>query len=247
MTALREIKLLKELRSPHLVQLLDCFQHKKRNLQLVQHVPACLATSTLPLFMCERRHPEYLVLAHARRDLQSTASAVRTSGRACLLGGRGRNDAQAFAGLPLQQHPRFIAGAAQVFEYCETDLELVIKDSSLIFAAADVKAYMQMILRSLAFCHERWVLHRDVKPNNFLVAPTGDLSPPGPSRSSSLIFIAYLDPRCTGFSWEQQVGLIGMLTTSYASDGRNGTACRDGRNGTACSAATCRQYMCIPT
>lgn len=34
-TALREIKLLKELRSPHLVQLLDCFQHKKRNLQLV--------------------------------------------------------------------------------------------------------------------------------------------------------------------------------------------------------------------
>jgi hypothetical protein len=31
----------------------------------------------------------------------------------------------------------------QVFEYCETDLELVIKDSSLIFSAADVKSYMQ--------------------------------------------------------------------------------------------------------
>jgi hypothetical protein len=32
----------------------------------------------------------------------------------------------------------------QVFEYCETDLELVIKDSSLIFSAADVKSYMQV-------------------------------------------------------------------------------------------------------
>ena len=30
----------------------------------------------------------------------------------------------------------------------------------------------QMILRSLAFCHARWVVHRDVKPNNF-VAPAG--------------------------------------------------------------------------
>lgn len=37
-TALREIKLLKELRSPHLVQLLDCFPHKKRNLQLVRQL-----------------------------------------------------------------------------------------------------------------------------------------------------------------------------------------------------------------
>ncbi len=35
MTALREIKLLKELRSPHLVQLIDVFPHK-RNLLLVR-------------------------------------------------------------------------------------------------------------------------------------------------------------------------------------------------------------------
>ena len=38
----------------------------------------------------------------------------------------------------LEHHP-------QVFEYCETDLELVIKDSSLIFSAADVKSYMQVV------------------------------------------------------------------------------------------------------
>ena len=64
----------------------------------------------------------------------------------------------------------------QVFEYCETDLELVIKDRSLIFSAADVKAYLQMVLQGLAFCHDNWVLHRDIKPNNFLIAPSGERS-----------------------------------------------------------------------
>lgn len=33
----------------------------------------------------------------------------------------------------------------------------------------------QMVLRALTFCHARWVLHRDIKPNNFLIAPDGEL------------------------------------------------------------------------
>lgn len=37
MTALREIKLLRELRGPHIVQLLDVFAHKRKNLQLVRN------------------------------------------------------------------------------------------------------------------------------------------------------------------------------------------------------------------
>ncbi|KAK9814600.1 hypothetical protein WJX72_008473 [[Myrmecia] bisecta] len=94
-TALREIKLLKELRAPNIVRLIDVFPHK-RNLSLV-------------------------------------------------------------------------------FEYMESDLEMVIKDRSLIISAADIKSYMQMLLQGLDFCHKHWVLHRDVKPNNFLVSPTGEL------------------------------------------------------------------------
>jgi serine/threonine protein kinase len=35
-TALREIKLLRELRGPYIVQLLDVFAHKRKNLQLVR-------------------------------------------------------------------------------------------------------------------------------------------------------------------------------------------------------------------
>lgn len=58
----------------------------------------------------------------------------------------------------------------------ETDLELVIKDTSLQLGPADVKSYMQMLLQGLQACHQAWVLHRDVKPNNFLIASSGALS-----------------------------------------------------------------------
>lgn len=61
----------------------------------------------------------------------------------------------------------------QVFEYMQTDLEIVIKDRSIDLRPADVKGYMQMVLQGLDFCHKHWVLHRDVKPNNFLISEKG--------------------------------------------------------------------------
>ena len=61
----------------------------------------------------------------------------------------------------------------QVFEYMESDLEALVKDRALILSEADVKSYMQMLLRSLDVCHRHWVLHRDIKPNNFLIAASG--------------------------------------------------------------------------
>lgn len=79
-TALREIKMLKELKHPHIILLIDAFPHKQ-NLHLV-------------------------------------------------------------------------------FEFMETDLEGVIRDSNVFLSPADVKSYLLMTLKGLAYCHEKRVLHR---------------------------------------------------------------------------------------
>ncbi|KAL6178199.1 hypothetical protein ACLB2K_049718 [Fragaria x ananassa] len=94
-TALREIKLLKELKDPNIIELIDAFPHKG-NLHLV-------------------------------------------------------------------------------FEFMETDLEAVIRNHNIVLSPADIKSYIQMTLKGLAVCHKKWVLHRDMKPNNLLIGPNGQL------------------------------------------------------------------------
>ncbi|KAL5714532.1 [pyruvate dehydrogenase (acetyl-transferring)] kinase [Ranunculus cassubicifolius] len=94
-TALREIKLLKELKDPNIILLIDAFPHKN-NLHLV-------------------------------------------------------------------------------FEFMESDLEAVIRDRNIVLSPADVKSYIQMTLKGLAHCHKKWVLHRDMKPNNLLIGSDGEL------------------------------------------------------------------------
>ncbi|XP_012484235.1 cyclin-dependent kinase D-3 isoform X1 [Gossypium raimondii] len=62
-----------------------------------------------------------------------------------------------------------------VFEFMETDLEAVIRDRNIFLSPADIKSYIQMTLKGLSFCHRKWVLHRDMKPNNLLIGPNGQL------------------------------------------------------------------------
>ena len=75
-----------------------------------------------------------------------------------------------------------------MFEFMQTDLEIIIKDRSLTLSAADVKSYIQMVLQGLDFCHKRWVLHRDIKPNNFLISANG-----GSMHTASFSTTAVLD------------------------------------------------------
>lgn len=63
-----------------------------------------------------------------------------------------------------------------VLEYLPLgDLEMMIKDTSVSYTAGDIKAWMAMLARGVWFCHENFVLHRDIKPNNLLIAQDGEI------------------------------------------------------------------------
>jgi serine/threonine protein kinase len=47
-----------------------------------------------------------------------------------------------------------------VLEFLDTDLEMIIKDRTLVFLPADIKSWMAMTFRGLEFCHRNFILHR---------------------------------------------------------------------------------------
>lgn len=47
-----------------------------------------------------------------------------------------------------------------VFPFMTTDLEVVIKETSIILSAADIKSFTLMTLKGLEYLHHNWILHR---------------------------------------------------------------------------------------
>lgn len=69
----------------------------------------------------------------------------------------------------------YMSNVSLVFEFVDTDLEVIIKDPTIVFTPSNIKAYSIMTLKGLEYLHDHWILHRDLKPNNLLINKKGVL------------------------------------------------------------------------
>lgn len=68
-----------------------------------------------------------------------------------------------------------MSNVSLVFDFMDTDLEVIIKDNTIILTTANIKSYILQTLQGLEYLHLSWILHRDLKPNNLLVNAKGVL------------------------------------------------------------------------
>ena len=62
-----------------------------------------------------------------------------------------------------------------IFEFLDRDLKRHIDDTSGPLSMDTVKSFTFQLVKGLAFCHSRGVMHRDLKPQNLLVTNQGRL------------------------------------------------------------------------
>ncbi|KAK7747130.1 hypothetical protein SLS62_009185 [Diatrype stigma] len=62
-----------------------------------------------------------------------------------------------------------------VLEFLEHDLKSILEDMPEPFLASEVKALLAQLASGVAFLHDRWVLHRDLKTSNLLLNNRGRL------------------------------------------------------------------------
>ena len=56
-----------------------------------------------------------------------------------------------------------------VFEYLDQDLQRYLEDHDGNIPAAQIQNFMRQLLAGIDHCHQRFVLHRDLKPQNLLI------------------------------------------------------------------------------
>ncbi|XP_077301439.1 uncharacterized protein LOC143922034 [Arctopsyche grandis] len=103
-----------------------------------------------------------------------------------------------------------------VLEYCEFDLEQIIKSSSVVLLPSDIKTWMFMLLSGLLECHNNFLIHRDIKPNNCLIKKDGTL------KLADFGLTRILDSNMTGQAitrwYRPPEMLLGATSYSFAAD-----------------------------
>ncbi|VDO69398.1 unnamed protein product, partial [Onchocerca flexuosa] len=62
-----------------------------------------------------------------------------------------------------------------VFEYVDRDLKQYLDECQDVISMKNVRLFLVQLLRGLNYCHQRRVLHRDLKPQNLLINEKGEL------------------------------------------------------------------------
>lgn len=62
-----------------------------------------------------------------------------------------------------------------VFEFMEHDLREYMEELEGMISLTNVRLFLAQLLRGLAYCHKRRILHRDLKPQNLLINRSGEL------------------------------------------------------------------------
>ena len=66
-------------------------------------------------------------------------------------------------------------GFLLAFEFMLSDLAEVVCHTQRPLPQAQVKSYLQMLPKGVAFCHANNIVHRDLKPANLLISASGQL------------------------------------------------------------------------